>query len=163
MINPVWSATTCGFLGAGVYLGLAPRFEHLIVARRLSARQVRLFTGSTVGIGRGAAPLDYYAVRDPSVVRVSPVHQPPRPNGFRHVKLAFQFEHRSGAEEAVVVARPSAPCGKPISEAPVAFLLTIGLVNGQEQAFYRDVVADWPSQEFADLYARIAHLAGRPS
>jgi hypothetical protein len=141
-----------------VYLGLAPRFEHLIVGRMLSPRQVRLFTGASVGVGKGGSPLDYYAVRDPSVVRVIPLAQPPLPNGFRHVKLAFQFDRPQLLGDAVTLSRPAG--GSPGSgDAPVAFLLTIGLAIAHEEQFCRRALTDHGHQEFADLYARIAELA----
>lgn len=159
MINPVWSATTCDFPGAGVYLGLAPRFEHLIVGRMLSPRQVRLFTGASVGMGKGASPLEYYAVRDPSVVRVIPLHQPPLPNGFRHVKLAYQFDRPQLLADAVTLCRtnPGMPPGA--GEAPSAFLVTIGLPLALEEQFFAQVTARGSHQEFGDLYARIAELS----
>jgi len=160
LINPVWSATTCDFPGVGVYLGLAPRFEHLIIARMLSPKQIRLFTGAIVGVGKTGAAIEYYAVRDPSVVRVIPLPQPPLPNGFRHVKLAFQFERPHLLTDAVTMIRMPNPGSTRPSEAPVGFLITIGLAIGQEEDFYRRAIAEHEGQEFADLYARIADLAG---
>jgi len=154
LINPVWSATTCDFPGAGVYLGLAPRHEHLIVARMLTPRQVRLFTGARAGVGRSPAPLEYYAVRDPSVVRVIPVSQPPLPNGFRHVRLAFQFEKPQLLADAVSVPRGTHP-----GEQTFAFLMSIGLPLAEEDGFYGRVALDSPEPDFAELYARLSRLA----
>ena len=149
----MWSATTCDFPGAGLYIGLAPRYEHLIVSRMYTPRQVRLITAAHTRLGNNgtACPLEYYAVRDPSVVRVIPVSLPPLPNGFRHVKLSFQFEKPQLLQDAVTVGHHD---GKEIW----AFVLTVGLPMAREEAFYKRAIGDFPSQSFSDLYARARDL-----
>jgi hypothetical protein len=153
LIHPVWSATTCDFPGAGLYIGLAPRHEHLIIARMCTPRQVRLITAGNIRLGENGAacPLEYYAVRDPSVVRVIPVSLPALPNGFRHVKLAFQFEKPQLLQDAVSMGQLD---GRDIW----AFVLTVGLPIATEDSFYRRAIGNYPSQSFTDLYARAREL-----
>jgi hypothetical protein len=153
LIHPVWSATTCDFPGAGLYIGVAPRYEHLIIARMCTPRQVRLVTAGTTRLGNNGTvcPLEYYAVRDPSVARVIPVSLPPLPNGFRHVKLTFQFEKPHLLQDAVSLGQLE---GKEIW----AFVLTVGLPIAQEDSFYRRAIGNFPDQSVSDLYARAREL-----
>jgi hypothetical protein len=157
LISPVWSAITCDFPGAGVYIGNAPRFEHLIICRMLSPRQVRLITGATTRLGKAGSevPLEYFAVRDPSVVRVVPVDKPAI-NGFRHVSLVFQIDRPQLLLDAVSVH----PQLNALAIPPAAFLLTVGLPVSREETFYRQAVVERPVGQFSDLYARI-HELGR--
>jgi hypothetical protein len=157
LIHPIWSATTCDFPGAGVYIGLAPRIEHTLVGRILSPKRVRLFTGAHTRFGSEGArcPLDYYAVRDPSVVRVIPVDRPPLPNGFRHVKLSFKFDRTRAVEDAM---RALKELSQPPTHFTGAFLMSIGLPLLREEAFYDRAVAQYPDQEFTDLYTRMREL-----
>jgi hypothetical protein len=119
-----------------------------------SPKQVRLITaGQTkIGVNGSVCPLEYYAVRDPSAVRVIPVNLPPLPNRFRHVKLAFQFDRPHLLQDAVSMGHPD---GKEIW----AFVLTIGLPQAREEGFYRRAIGDHPVQSFSDLYTR-AHDLG---
>jgi hypothetical protein len=155
LIHPIWSATTCDFPGAGVYIGLAPRFEHMLVARLLSPKRLRVITGAHTRFGTGGArcPLEYYAVRDPSVVRVIPVDRPPLPNGFRHVKLAIKLERARTPEEISELR-----LHEPVAHATCSFLMTIGLPLGREDAFYERAVARFPDQDFTELYSRMREL-----
>jgi hypothetical protein len=118
-----------------------------------SPKQVRLITAAQTRIGTNGSvcPLEYYAVRDPSVVRVIPVTLPPLPNGFRHVKLAFQFDKPHLLQDAVSLGHPD---GKEIW----AFVLTVGLPIPNEEAFYRRAIGDFPYQTFSDLYSRARDL-----
>jgi hypothetical protein len=156
LIHPIWSATTCDFPGAGVYIGLAPRFEHMLVARLLSPKRVRVVTGAHTRFGTGGTrcPLEYYAVRDPSVVRVIPIDRPPLPNGFRHVKLSFKLDQGRALQDAAA--------GLNIAEASAhatgSFLMSIGLSLTREDAFYERAVGRYPDQDFTDLYARMREL-----
>ena len=140
-----------------MYLGSAPRFEHLIILRMLSPRQVRLITGATTRLGPVGAevPLEYYAVRDPSVVRVVPVDRAPV-NSFRHVHLVFQIDRPQLLPDAVSV-HPRMPGG---GGPPCAFLLTVGLPLSREEQFYSRAIADPPVGPFADLFGRL-HQMGR--
>jgi hypothetical protein len=155
LVHPIWSATTCDFPGAGVYIGLAPRFEHLLVARLLSPKRLRAITGAHTRFGAAGArcPLEYYAVRDPSVVRVIPVDRPPLPNGFRHVKLSIKLDlTRSPVDAAELNSR------EPEAHATGSFLMTIGLPLAREDAFYERAIARFPEQDFTELYARMREL-----
>jgi hypothetical protein len=158
LINPVWSATSCDFPGAGLYIGLAPRLEHLVVARVHAPKRVRLISGASAKFGSMgvACPLEYYAVRDPSLVRVIPVKRPPLPNGFRHVKLSFQMAGVPKLAETVEDIRRGSDAAAHDSIA--AFVMTIGLPVAEEETFYRKAVAADPQQDFSDLYTRIRDL-----
>lgn len=118
-----------------------------------SPKQVRLVTAAHTRLGNSgsACPLEYYAVRDPSCVRVVPVNLPPLPNGFRHVKLMFQFDKPHLLQDAVSVAQAD---GKDIW----AFVLTIGLPIAQEESFYDRAIGNFPNQGFSELYARARDL-----
>jgi hypothetical protein len=131
--------------------------EHLVVARMYTPRQLKVFAGCTVRVGTSPTPLQYYAVRDPSIVRVIPLNIPPGPDGFRHMKLAFQFDRPQLLADAVTVARPNSA---PATDLPAAFLLSIGLVIAQEEQFFRRTIVDPGHQEFPDLYTRVRELAG---
>jgi hypothetical protein len=160
LIHPVWSATSCDFPWAGLYVGLAPRIEHVVVARALSPKQLRMITGSIARFGTNetACPLDYYAVRDPSVVRVIPVKRPPLPNGFRHVKLSFKLDSSPKVREIVDQVRREIEPGS--AGAPAAFLITIGLPLAEEDRFYQRVIGGHAEQDLSELYTRILELCG---
>jgi hypothetical protein len=132
---------------------LVPWHEYLIVARMFTPRQVRLVTSASTRLGSGGVPcpLEYFAVRDPSIVRVIPVSLPPLPNGFRHVKLSFQFDRPHLLQDAVSTGQAN---GREIW----AFIVTVGLPMGQEDEFYRKAIGDFPEQSFGDLYARARDL-----
>jgi hypothetical protein len=131
--------------------------EHEVVARLLAPKRLRRLTGASTRFGHNGArcPLDYYAVRDPSVVRVIPVKRPPMPNGFRHVKLSFQMTGLS-MEEALEQLRRGPDAGGMDSTA--AFVMTIGLPVAEEESFFQRAVAVEPNQDFTDLYTRIRDL-----
>lgn len=118
-----------------------------------SPKQVRLVTAAQTRLGNSGAPcpLEYYSVRDPSVVRVVPVSIPPLPNGFRHVKLMFQFDRPNLLHDAVSLGVPD---GKDIW----AFVLTIGMPTAREESFYRRAIGDYQNQTFSELYARARDL-----
>jgi hypothetical protein len=163
LINPVWSATSCDFPGAGLYIGLAPRLEHLVVAKVHAPKRVRHISGASARFGSvgTACPLEYYAVRDPSLVRVIPVKRPPLPNGFRHVKLSFQMSGVPRLAETVEDIRRGADAAT--HESTAAFVMTIGLPVAEEDSFHRKAVAADPQQDFSDLYTRIRELCGGKS
>jgi hypothetical protein len=157
----VWSATTCDFPGAGLYLGLAPWVEHVTAARRLTSRQLKVFTGARVQMRKDADtwPLNYFAVRDPSAVKVIRLDKPPLPNGFRHVRLAVQLERGQGLDPAVWAFPP----GMDALPTPgtAAFVLTIGLPIPKEESFFRDAVAGHSGQDWGDIYRRMQDLGCR--
>lgn len=160
MITPIWSATRCDFPGAGLYIGLAPRQEHLLVTRVHTPKRMRAFSGASTRFGDSGAfcPLEYYAVRDPSLVRVIPVKRPPLPNGLRHVKLAFQM---GGIPKLVaLVEEVRATSDAAVLDSTAAFVMTIGLPLADEEGFYRRAVGMDPQQDFTDLYTRIRELGG---
>jgi hypothetical protein len=161
----LWSATTCDFPGAGLYFGLSLHTEHVSLARFLSPRQVRVLLGGTVTlrISEPPFPINYFAVRDPSAVKVKPVDKPPLHNGFRHVKLTSSFDRQQPNAESEAVCkqveengRRLTPPGKPLSTA--AFIMTIGLSIAREDVFFREAVLKHPSQGWDDLYQRMKEL-----
>jgi hypothetical protein len=159
----VWSATTCNVPGVGLYLGVAPDYQHMGVARGLSPRQARLFVGGRIRLGREGTtwPIYYYAVRDPSAVRVVPLDQPVLPGGFRHVELRIEIGRSgNGNGGAIVVAHRareraggSAPDQDALSSA--AFLITIGLPVEQEHPFFEQMIDRHFDQEWTEIYERI--------
>lgn len=164
----LWSATTCDYPGAGLYFGLSLHAEHVALARFLTPKQVRTCTGGTVTlrIGEPPFPINYFAVRDPSAVKVKPVDKPPLHNGFRHVKLTCNFDRSSCTPETEAIARQvddtgkrMAPPGKPPSTA--AFLLTIGLSISREDRFFKDAIMSHPAQGWDELYQRMKDLGCR--
>jgi hypothetical protein len=140
------------------------------VARRLTTRQVRTFTGGSAMLRADgpACPFTFFAVRDPSAVKVKPLNKPPLENGFRHVRLAFNFERYyqpiPDPEAELVAAEVSRACASRDGKDPsssAAFLMTIGLPISREERFFQEVVLDHPGQAWEDFYHRIAELSGR--
>ncbi len=132
-----------------------------MVARLHAPKRMRTLTGASARIGESGAvcPLVYYAVRDPSLVRVIPVKHPPLPNGSRHVKLAFQVGMLPGLPVLVEsIRRTEDPA---TLESTNAFVMTIGLPVNDEDAFYQRGVAADPQQDFTDLYTRFRELGRR--
>lgn len=162
----LWSATTCEYPGAGVYFGLSLHTEHVAIARYLTPRQVRVMLGGMVTLrpGENPFPINYFAVRDPSAVKVKPVDQPPLHNGFRHVKLTCNFDRLHPSQETEAIARQvddhgrRLAGGKPTSTA--AFLLTIGLPISREDRFHKATLLDHAAQGWDELYQRMRELAG---
>jgi hypothetical protein len=168
-----WSAKVCPTRGAGAYTGLAPCPELLSVASRLNPRRVTVYAGASTQVGRAEpCPLVYFAVRDPSAVRVVPVRRE-RSAGSGvldepavHVHLLFRFSDRptrrlfdtpldgGGGRLPAAVAAEAAPTG------PGAFMLTIGLAPVHETMLYRNAAIQHPDQPWEDLCARIGE-AGR--
>ncbi len=120
---------------------------------------------ATLRAGDAACPLNYFAVRDPSGVKVKPVDKPPLHNGFRHVKLSCTFDRPQATQESEQVAKQLEEegrrlcAGRPPSTA--AFLLTIGLTIAREDKFFHDAVMAHPGQGWDELYQRMKDLGCR--
>lgn len=158
-----WSATTCEFPGAGVYIGLAPTFEHALLRQRLSEKQVCCYTGGTMRIRPDAEcwRLNYFAVRDPSCVTVKPLNLPPLANGFRHVMLLFRLSSMTASNG---LRHPALPDGaNPLRGAPgtSGFVVTVGLSAAREEAFHRRAVAEHPETDWGEMFRRLAELGCR--
>src|SRR5437016_10978760 len=103
--SPVlWSARACPFRRAGVYYGLSRAETHVPVAQRLLPRRGVPYPPRTMSIREHlAVPLVYFAVRDPSAVRVVPVRgnggadEPG--DGGGHVFLIFPAARRVRAAD----------------------------------------------------------------
>lgn len=149
----IWSAIDCSFPGAGAYVGLASCMQHYTVAGRLLPKRGQVYAGGSVAVRAGQRwPLVYFAVRDPSAVRVVPVRAA-RDAGRRHVILQFAFGHRP------------APCPDEDSKvAPLAllrthcderlhgvFVLTVGLGPDAEFGFQRRAGLTRSGLEYGEL------------
>ena len=163
----VWTALALNCRGAGAYVGFAPEVEHELVGRMLTEKQLRLFTGGTLAVqSERMSPLQYYAVRDPSCVRVKQTDRAARGDGSRHVHLMFGFARgqparpadaaASGAcdEDAVRAAAQAVATGLP------AFVITIGLPTLLEEKFHQNVICADPRQTLDDLCRRVAESSG---
>lgn len=153
----IWSASGCGAAGAGVYIGVAPQHEHMIVARALSKRQAKLFIGGHVVVPAETRPwqIYYYAVRDPSAVRIIPVERGQSPGGFRPAELRFRFA--PSVDESVASPGPSTLSTRKNGVGgtqPAVFIVTIGLNSGADRSFFQRVVGEG-SHEWADVFERV--------
>jgi hypothetical protein len=156
----VWSAATCDFKGAGVYVGLAPDYEHLTVARGLTAKQLHLFVGGRMRAGAEQRPwpIHYYAVRDPSAVRVVPIGKPRLPNGFRPVHLRFKFPEQNGRSTVIVSAAGGATqeeIAAMAAAAPSGFVLSIGLPVEKERDFFVRIIEEHLDQDWGEVFQRV--------
>jgi hypothetical protein len=158
-----WSAATCDFRGAGVYVGLAPEYEHMAVARGLGAKQIQIYVGGRIRAQGEARPwaLHYYAIRDPSAVRVIPVHQPKLPNGFKPVQLRFRFPPNNGRHAVVVCPPADSRSGTVAAAAPVGFIVSVGLAAERELAFFHETVERHLDQDWEQVFRRVAELGCR--
>lgn len=151
----VWSAAACEFPGAGVYVGLSPHAEHVELARGLTLKQARVFADGSLVVREASHAwlINYFAVRDPSCVRVRPVARP-------HVELVFRLGRPRHLLDALATSglegqRPL------VAEDLSAFLLTIGLPAAAEEDFFRVVLAEAAHPDWAELYERVARAARR--
>lgn len=156
-----WTATALVYPGAGVYVGFAPHYEHELVAHKLNQKQVRLFSGGAVIVRQDrVSALRYYAVRDPSAVKVKPIDRPPSPEGQKHVYLLFDFVSQTPARPAD--AAPPETCEESARVAPLdttsslpGFILSIGMPIARESWFHQQVVCAEPQQTLEELCRRI--------
>ena len=151
-----WSACTADFRGAGLYLGIATRSEIEGVQHGLTLKQVRVYTGETVRLHETRlSPITYFAVRDPSAVKVKPVDRPALENGFRHVKLVFNFDRLPPAEVRAAALPPETCEEDPAADQAAGlptFLMTVGLAPGKEESFFQRAVCDHPEQSWGELF-----------
>lgn len=121
-----------------------------MVSHLVSPERLATFPVQHIAIASGGSetiPLRVYAVRDPSLVVITPrAGRSPEP-GFQHVRLVFHLSTalREGSS-------PTAPVELRSATRPVfAFLLTIGLPPEKEDAFYETVVRDFLTQSWMSL------------
>ncbi len=165
MIAPItWSATDHSFAGAGAYVGLSSCVQQFTVARWLLPRRAALHASGSVAMRPTHAwPLVYFAVRDPSAVRVIPV-RPGRDPGRRHVLLQFDFGHRrpepprldDGAGGTRDLARLRSHCDEKLHG---VFVLTVGLAPAAEQDFIRAVRLHEARMSYGEICDRIASFS----
>ena len=138
VLNRSWTALTCNLEGTDVYLGLAAARDDLALSS-LDQRFIKAFPFRDISVVSGAperVPLRVYALRDPMIVRVTPLGSPVIEEGFVQVRLDFDL---SGfASSGQPSAEPAA------GDHPVmVFLLTIGLPLEKEEEFYGRVVNEF--------------------
>lgn len=160
-----WSACTTDFRGAGLYLGIATRSEIEGVQQGLTVKQVRVYSGNSVRLQESRlSPITYFALRDPSAVKVKPVDRPPLENGFRHVKLVFNFDRLPPPKARAAAVPPDEPCEEdPQLEGETGvptFLMTVGLPPGKEEPFFQRTVCDHPEQSWGELFRRLSEMGG---
>jgi hypothetical protein len=120
--------------------------------------------GGTVTLRHGEPPfpINYFAIRDPSAVKVKPVDKPPLHNGFRHVKLTCNFERVQPTAESEAVAKQVDDYGRRLAgtkpPSTAAFLMTIGLSISREDRFHHDALLTHPNQGWDELYQRMRDL-----
>src|ERR1043165_3801992 len=152
----VWSAATCIYPGAGVYLGLGREFEHVAVARGLGSRHARGVAGGRARLERGRSrSIHYYAVRDPSAVRVIPIRGPRLERGFKAVELRVRIGRNGEHDSVVIWGEGSGGMGGPLEVAQAGFLLTIGLPIERESEFFERVIGRHQDQEWSELTERL--------
>lgn len=138
MLKRSWTALTCNLEGTDIYLGLAAARDDLALSS-LDHRCIRVFPFRDINIVSGApekVPLRVYALRDPMIVRVTPLASPVIEEGFVQVRLDFDL--------AGLVNAAQSNTEPVIDEHPVmAFLLAIGLPQEREEEFYGRVVHEF--------------------
>jgi hypothetical protein len=150
-----------------VYVGLAPGYEHMAVARGLSTRQMQLYVGGRVIAYGEPRPwlINYFAIRDPSAVRIIPVSQPPLPNGFKPVHLRFRFPPQNGRTSTTISCHPQRGVhgqGTPVV-APAGFIVSVGLPIEKEQRFFEETIDHHLDQAWEDVFVRVADLGCKDS
>lgn len=165
-LHLAWTALTCNLEGTDIYFGLTAGQDdllaYLVSADRLAAfpfQQIAIATGSTEQV-----PLRVYAVRDPSIVRITPMQGATPEPGFERVRLEFRLAQQALAKDngtpCAAEAKAGATESPPAASRPViAFLLTIGLAEAREDEFYRTVVRDFLKRSWMSL-PRLLHEIG---
>jgi hypothetical protein len=158
--SPVlWSARACPFRKAGVYYGLSPAHTHIEITERLLPRRGQVYLNGRVRL-RASQPLPcvYYAVRDPSVVRVVPVPAsitgPERDNG--HVSLIFPPPARPAFAPASSEASATEAIQRClVDQDQAAFVVSVGLRTQREAQFHRQVLLAHHDLPYSELCERI--------
>lgn len=165
----VWSGQACPFRRAGVYYGLSPVGAHEQVARWLLPRRGAVYTHGRLMVrpeSGAVAPLTYFAVRDPSAVRVVPVRRsraaPKGPlDDFTHVSLVFTPDRRAGASpgpEERELAHLSHLARESSEMDHGGFIVTIGLRTDREAEFHERVILGGGVPTYPQLCDRIMAL-----
>jgi hypothetical protein len=153
-----WSALACPLRGAGGYLGVSPWVEQERVALSLSARRGVVYDGGKARV-RAAAPwpVRYFAIRDPSLIRVIPLdHRGPGPDD-RHVTLMVKL-NGNGTHDADGVPRAAIPLAPPNDpEQMGVFMMTVGLRPELEAAFCRHAAHAAAGHNWQELCALMRH------
>lgn len=142
-----WSGAAYSFSGAGAYVGMASCEEHYSVARVILPRQGWVYPGGGTKLVK-VLPTVYFAVRDPSAVRIVPVAD--RRNRVRkHVLLGFDGGKKGPHDPAVpAMEQLKKHCDEKLHG---VFIVTVGLPVREESRFFRSVVLACEGREFGRL------------
>jgi hypothetical protein len=156
----VWSARECIFPRAGVYYGLAPHGTCHEAAAGLMPRRGSVYVGGRTEVRSGVPlPLHYFAVRDPSAVRVVPAKGRAAPEDAAHVSLVLLLPAPETGGPAGTAPEGNGVLGAIAGAAQVdsqsGFVMTIGLRKEREREFFEAVVLRPEVQPFGGLCERI--------
>jgi hypothetical protein len=155
-----WSALTCSFPGASVFLGMSSFREQRWLAEGLSFRSLRVFADGALHVVAAGRrwPIAYFAVRDPAAVRIVPIPQQADP-GFEHARLLVSVPKSSTARNAYALSGLRAQSACITSDAEQhAFLLTVGLQANREEDVFMHTLVDEPEQDWEQVRLRLSEL-----
>jgi hypothetical protein len=149
-----WSANTCRYSDADVFLGIAPGMEEDALRKAFGPDVLHSFPSRAIRITSQNAPespdtivLRLLAVRDASVVSIQNDSRRADVPGFRYVKLVFNSSLAAGMDPHV----PEVNEVEHSTPSVIAFLLTIGLTAEQEQHFFNGVVTEFLDRSWSSL------------
>jgi hypothetical protein len=111
--------------------------------------------GPVSGLGGRLLPTYYFAIRDPSCIKVKSVDAAPRQDGVRYVSLLFERDRMVPAEEAAALLRHD-------GESDSAFIVTVSLPVAREEQFCRAVLPQ-SEEEWTDMFDRLCSMGPRRS
>jgi len=147
-----WSAHTCNYSQADVYIGIAPGGEDALLRQMYPPLALATYPGRELPITQAGAnselvPLRLYALRSPEACSVEQLGDDGSVDGFHRVKLHFRLPSRPRAADPalspILIARPVPPV--------VAFLITLGLSIDDERNFFEHIVADFLDHSWSSL------------
>lgn len=166
-----WSALTCRLNETDVYLGLAARIDD-VVSSLVDARQMVAFPLVPIRMtsaDRAPTPLRVYSVRDPRIVEIDRTPSATSREveaGFRRVTIELRLDRtasRSGSPECsaieakanvVTPAVPQDGDARPV----MAFLMTVGLAEHEEDSFFSNVVGEFLSKSWMTVPTLLREL-----
>lgn len=166
-----WSALACRLNETDVFLGLAAQLDD-VVSSLVSSRQMVAYPLVPIRLtaaDHDRTPLRVYAVRDPRIVEIdrTPTSGPREIDaGFQAVTIELRLDRaappqsghdRSAADAKAAVPSPLHADGaerKPI----MAFLMTVGLPEHDEDAFFNTVVTDFLAKSWMTVPSLLREL-----
>src|SRR5262245_22894669 len=88
-----WNALTCTMDGTDLYLGLKAAKDDLALFR-IDDQVLRIFPLREISVVSGSPdkiPLRVYSLRDPTIIRITRIGEPPDEEGFMMVKMDFDL------------------------------------------------------------------------